>query len=289
MGGELGFAAGAAHPVFRLDEKSGGLVVEAGAEIGGGEFEEFAEAIGLLLEVSLEDVAGAVEPAGAQQGLTEEREERSVVIFRREGIEQSDGAFGVALAEFRFGEEESAAAIFGRELVGVAEIFEGFVEAADGLGELAGAKIAARGEVGVAELLGKLGERDVTSGIFRVEHSETFVTGERFDFALLLEVETGGGAELFDGLAGAVELLEEHAVAHQAIGRLGEGAEKAREDGGGFGGVAGVDEPVKLHAVVLGGLGGFVEACIDVGERLKRLLMGRHLFDDGLIFGNSLA
>ena len=75
----------------------------------------------------------------------------------------------------------------------------------------------------------------MTRGIFRVEQRHAFVAGERLDFALLLLEEiSGGGAELLDGLAGAILLLQEHGVTHQAIGRLGKGAKKAREDGGGF-------------------------------------------------------
>ena len=56
-----------------------------------------------------------------------------------------------------------------------------------------------------------------------------------------------------------------------------------------FGGVARVDESVELHAVVLGGLAGLVETRVNVGERLKRFLIGRRLVEHGLVFGNGLA
>ena len=62
----------------------------------------------------------------------------------------------------------------------------------------------------------------MAAGIFGIEERDAFIAGESFDIAGLLLVELRGSAELLDGFAGAVLLLQELAVLHQAIGRLGE-------------------------------------------------------------------
>jgi len=173
--------------------------------------------------------------------------------------------------------------------MGALEIFDGFIEAAGSLSELAGAKVAASGEIAVTEALGKFTENDVARGIFRIEKSDAFIASESFDVALLLLVELSGSAELLDGFSAAVLLLKKQSELHQAIGRLRKGAKKAGEDGGGFGSVTGIDEAVELSSVELSGEGGLVEASVDIGESQYGFLVGRDFFEDRLVFGGGLA
>src|ERR1700758_3571672 len=108
----------------------------------------------------------------------------------------------------------------------------------------------------------------MAAGIFRVKQRNAFVASESFDITGLLLVELRGGAELFDGFAGAILLLKQGAELHQAVGRLRERAQETGEDGGGLGGVTGVYQAVELGAVILGGESGFAETRVDIGERL---------------------
>jgi len=179
-----------------------------------------------LLVVGFEDFARAIEAVRAEKRFAEESQERGVFFIRGDGIEEFDAAFGVTFAQARFGEEEGASAIVWRELVGAVKIFDGFIEAAGGLGELSGAEIAASGEIAMAEAFGEFAEDDVAAGIFGVEQCDAFVAGESFDIAGLLLIELRGRAELFDGFAGAILLLKQGAELHQAIGRLREGAQE---------------------------------------------------------------
>lgn len=169
------------------------------------------------------------------------------------------------------------------------EILDGFVKSAGCLGELACAQIAASGEIAMAEAFGEFTEDHMAAGIFGIEQSDAFIARERFDIAGLLLVKLRGSAELFDGFAGAILLLQELAVLHQAVGRLGERAQETREDGGGFGSVARFDEAVKLRTVILGGERGFAEACVDIGERLDRFLIGGNFVEHRLIFDGGFA
>ena len=141
----------------------------------------------------------------------------------------------------------------------------------------------------MAEAFGEFAEDHVAAGIFGVEERDAFVASERFDIAGLLLVELRGRAELFDGFAGAVLLLQELAVLHQAIGRLGKGAQETREDGGGFGSVTRFHQAIELRAVILGGKRGFAEAGVDVGERLDRFLIGGNFVEHRLIFDGGFA
>ena len=129
----------------------------------------------------------------------------------------------------------------------------------------------------------------MSAGIFGIEERDAFIARERFDITGLLLVELRGCAELFDGFAGAVLLLQELAVLHQAIGRLGEGAQETREDGGGFGSVSRFHQAIELRAVILGGECGFAEARVDIGERLDRFLIGGNFVEHRLIFDSGFA
>src|SRR4029077_8419657 len=99
-------------------------------------------------------------------------------------------------------------------MVGALEIFDGFIEAAGSLSELAGAKVAASGEIAMTEALGEFTENDVARGIFGVEKSDAFIASESFDVALLLLVELSGSSELLDGFSGAVLLLKKQTELH---------------------------------------------------------------------------
>ena len=154
VGDEFGFAAVAAHQIFCLDEERGGFGFVAAQDVSAGQFEELRESFRLLLVVGFENFAGAVEAVGAKERFAEEGEEGGVFFVGGDGIEELNAAFGVAFAEARFGEEQSAGAIVGRKLVGAVEIFDGFIESTGCLGELTGAKITARGEIAMAEAFG---------------------------------------------------------------------------------------------------------------------------------------
>ena len=268
VGDEFGFAAVAAHYVFGLNEERGGFGFVAIQEVSAGEFEKLRKSFRLLFVVGFENFAGAIETVRAEKRFAEKSQERGVFFIGGNGIEKLDAAFGVTFAQARFGEEQSAGAIVGRELVGAVKIFDGFIEAAGGLGELAGAKIAASGEIAMAEAFGEFAEDHMAAGIFRVEQRDAFIAGERFDIASLLLIELRGRAELFDGFAGTILLLKQGAELHQAVGRLRERAQETGEDGGGLRGVAGFHQAVELRAVILGGERGFAEARVDIGERL---------------------
>ncbi len=144
-------------------------------------------------------------------------------------------------------------------------------------------------EVGTAQPLGHLAQGHVARGVFRVEAGQSFAAGQGLILFLLLQEQFAGRGELFDGFRGAVVLLEQRAVAHQAFRGLGEGAEKTGEDGHGLGRVSGFQEPIKLCGVILGGSRGLVQAGVEIGQRLQGLLMGGHLGDHRLIFLGGLA
>ncbi len=72
------------------------------------------------------------------------------------GSSSAYGTFGVALAQAGFGKEQSAGAIVGGKMVRAAEIFDRFIDAAASLGQLAGAEVAAGGEVAMAEALARV-------------------------------------------------------------------------------------------------------------------------------------
>ena len=102
------------------------------------------------------------------------------------------------------------------------------------------------------QAFGQFAQEDVPGRVFRIEDGHAFVAGERFDIAVLLQEKFGGDAILFDGFGRAVLFLQQRGVTHQPIRRLGIRAEKTSENGGGFGGVASLDQTVELDAVVLG-------------------------------------
>ena len=170
-----------------------------------------------------------------------------------------------------------------------AEVFERLIEPAGCLRQLSGAQEAARGEVGMLQALGKVAENYVPRDVFGIEERDAFVTRQRIDIALVLKKELRRRAELLDGLGGPVLLLQQNAIAHQSVGGLRKRSKEAGEDRRGLGDVARLDVPVELRAVILGGERRLVEASVDVGQRLQGFLVGRSLFEDGLVFGDRLA
>src|SRR5580704_4223987 len=100
----------------------------------------------------------------------------------------------------------------------------------------------------------------MTVGIVGIELSDFFIAAESLGRLVHFVIALGGGVVLLDGFGDAILLLELDGVADQALGWLRDSAEETAIDGGGFGGVAGIEEAIELQAVVMGGADGFIEA-----------------------------
>src|SRR5690242_10771130 len=200
-------------------------------EVGGDGFENFGKTVWLLPVIPQKTFGGLIEPARTQKAFAEEREECGVLFVGRKRFEKLDGAFGVALAKPRLGEQKRAGTVVRCKPVGIFKIFDGLIERAGGLRELAGANKAARRKIGMTKAGGELGKSYVARGAIRLEHGHALVAGQRFDAAPLLLEDRRSGRILLDRFAGAALALQKRAIAHQAVRRLRKLAQKARVDG----------------------------------------------------------
>lgn len=139
------------------------------------------------------------------------------------------------------------------------------------------------------QAFGLLPENGVARRIFRIEHGHTLVTRERFNALSLLLTGLGGDSKLFNRFGGAVLLLQQSGVTHEAVGRLRMRAKKTHKNGRSFGAVSGFDQAVELNAVILRSEGRLVQPGINVSEGLQRFLMVGRVFENRLILGDGLA
>lgn len=137
--------------------------------------------------------------------------------------------------------------------------------------------------------VGQLAQHHVARRVLGVEQGDAFVAGQRFHFAVFLLKEPCGDAVLLDGFHRPILFLENHRIAHQAVGRLRERTEKTRENRGSLEAVTCFDQAVELDAVILRGESGLVQARVDVSECLQGFLMRGRLVENRLVFGHGFA
>src|SRR5271169_3689273 len=118
-------------------------------------------------------------------------------------------------------------------------------------------------------------------GIFAIELGDFFVAAEGFDFLIHFVIALGGGVVLLDGFGYAILLLELDGIANQALGWLRDAAEETAIDGGGFRGVAGIEQAIELQAVVVGGADWFIQADVEIAQGQDGFLIAGGFVEDG--------
>src|SRR5580704_14968136 len=287
--GQIGFLAGGAHPLLGFHQKYGRFRVLARADVSAGYFKKLPETIGLLYVVGLESFLSTIQFSRAQKNFSVKRAESRVAVGRSERIKKRNGALRISFAKFGVGKKHRGSSVVGRKLVGTAKILKSGIQRSGGLYELSCAKITSRGHIEMLQTFGLLPENGVARRIFGIEHGHTFVTCEGFNALPLLLTDLGCDSKLFNRFGGAVLLLQQSGVTHEAVGRLRVRAKKTHKNGRSFGAVSGFDQAVELNAVILRSEGWFIQPGMNVSEGLQRFLMVGRVFENRLILGDGLA
>ncbi len=141
----------------------------------------------------------------------------------------------------------------------------------------------------LAQLFPDFGQLHLALRIIGIELRNLVPTRQRFRLAAFRQKSLGGGFILRHGIANLALLLKQQRVARDALGRLDDSLQEASIDNQRLVGFAGVGQAVENQTVVFGRLLRFIEAGVQIAERLNGLLVGRIGAVYGFILRDRLA